>query len=53
MNGPPTRDLNPIYNAPMLGAHKLFERDFGTRAERRFLSGSRVAFGKEEIIWIT
>ena len=21
MNGPPTRDFHPIYNAPMLGAH--------------------------------
>jgi hypothetical protein len=24
MIGPPTGDFHPIYNAPMLGAHKVF-----------------------------
>ena len=24
MIGPPTGDLHPIYNAPMLGAHKMY-----------------------------
>jgi len=46
---PPTGDLHPIYNAPMLGAHQLLEHD-GSHARR----GSRVPFGgKQEIDIVT
>jgi hypothetical protein len=36
-DGPPTGDFHPIYNAPMLGAHKASEHYLVTlRVTRRF-----------------
>jgi len=48
MNGPPTRDLHSIYNAPMLGAHNRLERYGAFRAE---VQAGR--WGREEMEMLT